>query len=106
MLPGMFTWKLAPSIVIVSLAACGSPQAQTEAPPLPEPEEVEESGSDEPEPAASESEAAEPEQAEPEETEPGLPEPPPKKQCAGLAKSTCQVTDGCAWSTTEDCIDQ
>ena len=111
MIRGMSTWKLAPAMVIVSLAGCGTPQANTEAPPLPEPEEVDDSQTSEPEPAASDSEEADPEasesdEAESEEGEPGLPPPPPQKQCAGLPKSTCQVTEGCAWSTTDDCVDQ
>ena len=111
MLLGMSTWKLAPAMVIVSLAGCGNTPSHTEAPPLPEPEEVEGAEPSDAEPAPSESdegesEEGEPEEATSEEAEPSLPPLPAKKQCAGLPKSTCQVTEGCAWSTTDDCVDQ
>jgi hypothetical protein len=99
MLPDMSSWKLASAIAIMSLAGCGSQPTYTEAPALPEPEE--ESEADQSEPV--ESEAAESEAAEP---EPSLPPLPPKKECSGLPKSTCEVTEGCAWSTTKDCIEQ
>jgi hypothetical protein len=102
MIPGMSTWKLASAFAIMSLAGCGGTQpAYTEAPALPEPETIDEPDADQPEPV--DSEGAE---GEPAEAEPTLPPVSPRKECSGLPKGTCQATVGCAWSTTDDCVDE
>ena len=104
MLPAMTTWKLATAIAIISLAGCGADQREhTEAPPLPEPEDIEEPALDDSEPT--EADASESDEAEA-DPEPGLPPPEPQQSCAGLPKGRCEATVGCAWSTTDDCIDQ
>jgi hypothetical protein len=101
MLPAMATWKLAFAIALLSLAGCGSRRGDTEAPALPAPATVDDSSEgDAParsEPAA-ESEAA--------DTETASAPAPARKACSGLAKSACQVAEGCAWSTDKKCVDQ
>ena len=101
MLPGMSTCKLPTTIAAILLAGCGTSPSHTEAPPLPEPETIEESGGGAPEGAQSE-----PIDSDAAETDPGLPPPEPQKTCTGLPRGTCEATVGCAWSTTDDCVFQ
>jgi hypothetical protein len=115
----MTTWKFALAIAIVAVGGCGPPANHVEAPTLPEPDKIEETESAEPAPVeseAAESEAAESKAAESESAEPAKPEPkqtegesaapapPAKKKCVGLPKKKCEVTAGCAWSTTDNCV--
>jgi hypothetical protein len=104
MLPRMSTWKLAFAIAAMTLAGCGSRQGNAEAPGLPAPETVDDTTSD-PEPAEP-SESTESESAESTESEPAAEAAPARKACSDLPKSTCQVTEGCAWSTNKKCVDQ
>jgi hypothetical protein len=106
----MSTWKLAPAIAILSLVGCGPPAQEVEAPPLPDPETAEPAAEtpteDDAESGDSESGDTDSDDSASDETQPRLPPHEVKKSCKGLSESTCKVTEGCAWSTTEDCIEQ
>ncbi len=110
MLSDMSTWKLAPAIAILSLVGCGPSAQQVEAPTLPDPEAeepaAENAATDDAEPGDSESGDPDTADAETAEPQPSRPPVEPKKTCTGLSESTCKVTKGCAWSTTDDCIEQ
>ena len=126
MIPVMFKLTFASTVALICLAGCGGQSAESS--PANDPSDADEVELDESEPT--EPEATEPESDEPypyepdstgpESTEPesdesesdesestaATSEPEPEKTCAGLTQKTCEVTQGCAWSTTRDCIDQ
>ena len=106
----MSTWKLAPAIAILSLVGCGPPAQEVEAPTLPDPDVAEPAAEtpmeDDTESGDPDSGDTESDDSAPADTQPKLPPHDPERSCKGLSESTCKVTEGCAWSTTEDCIEQ
>jgi hypothetical protein len=116
----MFKLTFVSAVVIVCLAGCAGQQgasSPTTEPTGAEPESAEpeageselgesewnESEMDESE--SSEVEPAEPEAAEPEAESPAKPKPA-AKSCAELPQKTCEITQGCAWSTDKKCVEQ
>ena len=92
----MKTLTLISALLVGGLAGCGGgppPASPVDEAAPPEPDVTE--------PEMTEPEMTEPEATEPEVAEPEAPPPPeePTKRpvCEGTPKSTCQVTQGCAW---------
>jgi hypothetical protein len=111
MIGRMFKLTLASLAVLVYFAGCSS-QSANSAPatqPTAEKSDVEVEFKEPPE--ATESATPEPEKAKPEETKTESPAAETntktnsgKKSCKGLDKTTCQITQGCLWSTNKSCI--
>jgi hypothetical protein len=97
---------------IASMVGCANqqqaPEPQTGPPGAEiENQDREESAKSKPtEPEASDTKPAKADESSGVTDEPTKKSAPEKKSCAGLKKSACEVTVGCAWSTDKVCLNQ